>query len=42
MDIIKHAENYSISIKMKYGEESKKFIHMIIELDQNTDKKYWV
>ena len=39
MDIIKHAENYSISIKMKYGEESKKYIQLIIELNQNTDKQ---
>lgn len=39
MDIIKHTENYDISIKMKYGEESKKFIHLIIELNQNADKQ---
>lgn len=39
MDIIKHTENYDISIKMKYGKESKKFIQVIIELNQNTNKQ---
>ena len=39
MNIIKHAENYNIKIQMKYGEESKKFIHLIIELYQNADKQ---
>ena len=39
MSIIKQTENYNIKIQMKYNKESKKFIHMIIELTQNTDRK---
>ena len=39
MSIIKQTENYSIKIQMKYNKESKKFIHMIIEFNQNTDRK---
>ena len=39
MNIIKHTENYNIKIQMKYNKESKKYIQLIIELDQNTDKK---